>query len=491
MSLKEEIQQLLTDLGSSQISSCAYDTAWVARLAELGEPIGEQALEWLRANQLPDGSWGASEPQYFHDRVICTLAAMTALGHRKEAQDKARLKRANGALEFASKNLKQDIASETVGFEMIVPMLMNEAKEMGLINENYDEYFQRLAQQHGAKLKKLSHVLINRNVTMAFSAEMAGPYGQYLIDADNLQEQNGSVGYSPSASAYFVRYMGKNNQAALKYIRQLANDDGGVPVVKPFDIFEIVWALWNLIHCPINDIEFAAQFKPHVDFLESIWMPGNGVSFASGYTPVDGDLTSMTYYILTHFKRKVDIDPLFLFEGKHHFSCYAHETHSSTSTNIHILYTLRKAGFDRNHPSVDKIVRFLERTRNSQPFWVDKWHASPYYATSHAIIACTGFADTLTDSSVEWIVSTQRKDGAWGYYTPTAEETAYCLQALMVWQQAGGYVDKRVFKKGAVWLQEHKAAPYPPLWMCKGLYAPTLIILSTILSALISVNHEL
>ncbi len=492
MNVKKEVRQLLTDLGSSQISSTAYDTAWVARLAELGEPIGERALKWLRANQLPDGSWGAGEPLYYHDRVICTLAAITALGRRREAQDEIRLKRASFALESACKNLKQDIAGETVGFEMIVPMLMNEAKEMGLIGSINNEYFQKLDQKREAKLKTLLRGLIDRNVTIAFSAEMAGPDGLHLFDVDNLQEQNGSVGNSPSSSAYFIRYIDNKNQAALKYLYQLAdNNDGGIPDFKPFDTYETAWVLWNLVQSTSQDNEFTALFKPHVDFLESAWRPDKGAAFAAGYTPTDGDLTSMVYYVLTHFKRKVNIDPLFRFEHEHHFRCYEQETDPSIGTNIHILCTLRKTGFEKYHPSVEKILRFLKKTKNAQSFWVDKWHVSPYYATSHAIIACTGFEDTLINSSVEWIIRTQRKDGAWGYYTPTAEETAYCLQALIVWKRYGGNVENGVLKRGVEWLLEHKTAAYSSLWISKVLSYPRLIILSTILNVLMSVNDEL
>ena len=59
--LKSQIKDLLCEMGpGKQITPSAYDTAWVARLAEIGEPIGEDALEWLRSNQLEDGSWGAA-----------------------------------------------------------------------------------------------------------------------------------------------------------------------------------------------------------------------------------------------------------------------------------------------------------------------------------------------------------------------------------------------------------------------------------------------
>jgi hypothetical protein len=86
--------------------------------------------------------------------------------------------------------------------------------------------------------------MINRNMTMAFSAEMAGVDGQHMLDVENLQESNGSVGVSPSATAYFATYIKKGDTASLKYLRDTIKPDGGMPNVAPFDVFEIAWALW-------------------------------------------------------------------------------------------------------------------------------------------------------------------------------------------------------------------------------------------------------
>jgi len=88
------MRRLLTEIGSGKMTNTAYDTAWIARLHELGEPISEDALAWLRANQLPDGSWGSREPLYYHDRVISTLAAVIALARRGLAEDQERIQRA-------------------------------------------------------------------------------------------------------------------------------------------------------------------------------------------------------------------------------------------------------------------------------------------------------------------------------------------------------------------------------------------------------------
>ena len=119
-----------------------------------------------------------------------------------------------------------------------------------------------------------------------------------------------------------------------------------------------------------------------------------------------------------------------------------------------------------------------------QLFWFDKWHTSPYYPTAHAVIACAGYNDTLVEDTIQWILETQSLAGSWGYYMPTAEETAYCLQALTIWKRHGGQVPAEALRRGASWLAEHMEPPYPPLWVGKCLYCPVLVVRSAILSAL-------
>jgi halimadienyl-diphosphate synthase len=82
-------------------------------------------------------------------------------------------------------------------------------------------------------------------------------------------------------------------------------------------------------------------------------------------------------------------------------------------------------------------------------------------------------------------LKTQNKDGSWGYYMPTAEETAYCLQALITWKQHGGQVPKSKLMLGINWLIDNLELPRPSLWIGKCLYNPELIVQSAILSALI------
>jgi len=487
--LRGTIQQLLTEIGTGRILNTAYDTAWIARLRDLDAEMGEGALEWLRQHQLSDGCWGTENPRYYHDRLICTIASMTALARYGQPSDRVRWQRAQLALETIAKGLQADPTGATIGFEMIVPTLLDEAKSLGLVEANVNGALGQLERYRAAKLAALPGGMINRHVTVAFSAEMAGPDGIHLLDIDSLQEANGSLGHSPSATAYFASVVAPGDPAAMAYLRRIVTDDGGVPDVAPFDVFEQAWTLWNLSLLKPLDSDTLDLCQPHLDFLEKAWRPGKGSGYAAGYTPKDGDDTGLVYDVLARFGRAPDLEAVLRYEQDDHYRCYELEANPSISANIHILSALREAGLPVSHPSVQKALWFLQRVQTIRLFWFDKWHSSPYYPTSHLVIACAGYVEKLVDNAVYWILETQNRDGSWGYYMPTAEETAYCLQALAIWRRSGHAVPGEVLERGAAWLRAHMDDPTPPLWIGKCLYSPVLVVRSAILSALMLVEQ--
>ena len=495
MNLREEIHKLLGDVGPGKMSSLAYDTAWIARLGEIDWELSSPALSWLSENQLSDGSWGAKQPFYYHDRVISTLAAMIALTYRgRRAQDKKQIDDGLLALEKitkgATEGLQADLNGATVGFEMIVPTLVAEAEKLGIIKQQGDQILGRMKHLRKQKMSKMRGIKINRHVTMAFSAEMVGKDGQHTLDIENLQERNGSVGHSPSATAFYSLVIKPGDAKALEYLHTVLNLESGAPDLIPFETFEANWVLWNLAlvnHDWHHDIEF----QKVLNMLKKAWQPGKGIGLSRNYSVPDGDDTLISYELFSRFDAISDLEAVFSFEEDNHFCAYPFEAHSSNSVNIHALATLREVGIEKDAPIFQKIINYLQKNRHQAGYWFDKWNLSPYYTTTHAIIVCAGFAKHLVDQSVEWILQTQNVNGSWGYQFPTAEETAYCIQALSIWQDFGGKVPPNTIKNGVTWLMDHTQPPYPPIWMGKGLYTPELIVRSTILSALALANGGL
>jgi len=494
--MQTEIIELLKQLGRGKMSALAYDTAWVARLGGVDADLSNHALEWLSENQLPDGSWGAEEPYYYHDRVISTLAAMIALTHRgRRARDRQQIDKGLLALEQitsgATKGLMSDPNGATVGFEMVVPTLVAEAENLGIIKQQGDRILGRIGQLRKIKLNTLRGKKINRHLTAAFSAEMAGMDDLGLLDVENLLETNGSVGHSPSATAYYLFVIKPNDEKALGYLHQVVNSSDGVPDLFPFETFEANWVLWNLALAENNWNEAVRkEFLRGLGIVKAAWHPEKGIGLSSEYTVPDGDDTLITHDLLARFDKAPDIKTIFAFEESDHFCAYPFEAHSSSSVNIHAMGTLKQAGFKSNSPVILKIKKYLQNSRNSAGYWFDKWNLSPYYTTAHAIIVCAGYADHLVNQSVDWIVQTQNKDGSWGYQFATAEETAYCIQALVIWKLHGGKVSSKTIKNAVSWLSNHVEPPYLPLWIGKGLYAPELIVRSTILSAMMLAKED-
>jgi halimadienyl-diphosphate synthase len=485
----DEIRTLLQKIGPGRMSNTAYDTAWIARLNEFEPEMANNALRWISENQLADGSWGAAKPMYYHDRVICTLAAMTVLTKRgRRAQDHIQIEKGLRALGNITSNATTQLGADpngaTIGFEMIAPTLVAEAEQLGIIKQQGDRILGKLGRLRAAKMAKLAGRKINRMMTPAFSAEMVGLDNQSVLDLDNLQEENGSVAYSPSATAYFATRLKPGNPQALAYLHHWVSADGGAPDVDPFDVFEPAWVLWNLRLIPNLDEETLSLCQPHLDLLQKNWDVTTGIAHAIEYGPKDSDDSALVFELLSLFGRQVDIAGVLSYEEAEYFRCFALEANPSISANIHVLGALKAAGYEREHPSVQKVLNFLRATRAPTNSWFDKWHASPYYATSHAIIVTQGYDYQLCHEAAEWLLETQHKDGAWGFYTATAEETAYALQALCIWKRSGGVVPREKIKMGLDWITEASHLPYPPLWIGKALYCPEFVVQSTILSAI-------
>jgi halimadienyl-diphosphate synthase len=481
--MEMNLTALLDHVGRSDMLTTAYDTAWVARLTEFDRELGLPAIEWLCENQLPDGSWGAGQANYYHDRVISTLSAMIALTRcGRRHSDKRAIEKGLIALEDitsnATKNLSTSLKGLTVGFEMIVPTLVAEAESLGIIKQQKERILGRIAQYRSKKLSLLQGKMINRHITIAFSAEMAGMDGQQIFDIENLQENNGSVGCSPSATAYFALQVKREDKRAMDYMYKIRRTSGGAPNVAPFDVFEIAWSLWNLSLIP-SYTDLQEKVQHHVDFLSKVWDTGGGAGFSSEYSVNDSDGTSVVFDVLSRYGVSKKIDNILAFEELEYFRCFALESDPSISTNIHVLGALRQAGYDSGFPSAEKIIKFLRNTKNNDGYWEDKWHISPYYTTAHAIIACAGYVDYLIQDSIEWLIKTQKPDGSWGVFNSTAEETAYAIQALWFWGHKSGTMHTEEILKAKQWLEEHELK-YEPLWIGKCLYSPKLVIDSVV-----------
>jgi halimadienyl-diphosphate synthase len=483
------IQDVLSSLArkTSVTSSAAYDTAWVARIARQFPGHGfESALPWLRRNQHADGSWGG-EVLHYHDRIISTLSSIIALHEVGEGyEDEQRLRAGENFLWRENGRLNHD-SNDTIGFPVLAVALVNEAMKLGL-DVPRDLY------RDVAKIEKKLNMLAHnpqawRQTTLIYSLESLLTYlpSQGYFD---FAEEDGCVGMSPAAAAATLLNPQTYNPRSLAYLEQVMVDqgDGGAPTIKPMDLAETLWSMFHLWLANALSPDHP-EVRRILDFLYSVWSPENGVGFSYQFRVPDLDDTAVAFTLLRWGGYDVSADVFAAYEQEKHFCCYPGELDQSLSAHIRMLSALQ---LDKQHPNYDawtrKIVATLRGYDLNGYFWFDKWHMSPYYLTTTAIWSLHGVVDDLLPPRVKWILKTQHADGGWGYYgQSTAEETAYCLEALLFWDQRVERVDPTTLGAAADYLMAHIDNPQiPALWIGKSLYMAPLVTRSAISMALYS-----
>jgi halimadienyl-diphosphate synthase len=490
MDLRAEAQQLVQNL-AGRLNASPYDIAWMARVPADGtsDLRWPGLIEWLLEHQWPDGSWGSAIP-YYHDRILCTLAALIALWQRGARAGTAAAIRRGERYVWNNMHFLHHDPIELVGFELILPTLLAQARTMDLDVPSHSFGYGRI---RAAKLRLLpTELLYEPGTSVGFSIEFMGSKGD-PAGLNRLLGKNGAIANSPATTAYLVTQAGAMQQT-MAYLELVQNLPGGVPSFYPFRTFEIVWVLEHLA--------FGGLGLGHNLVTPSIWAelqsalatggPGVGIDPLFGIN--DGDTTSVTLHVLAQGGQPVDPGILHHFEEPETriFQTFGFERNASVVTNAHALEALwYMPDYPDRQEVWDRIVTMLLAAQKYQSYWIDKWHASPFYATSHVLVALITTREPLLSeclNSIESYLHMQRDDGSWGFFgRGTAEETAYALLALLHYHRQVKAVDTEFLKRGAAYLYRmmDSGQDYPALWIAKTLYAPESIVRSAIIAAAI------
>jgi hypothetical protein len=325
------------------VSPSVYDTAQVLRLAPPAQCV-TPALEWLIAQQQPDGGWG--RPALPRGRDVPTLAAVLAM-HRYRAHACARAA-AYAGLEFlrghAMRHWQGPLPEDLpVGVELLLPQLLDRAQQRGLdVPQTAYVPLRALGDQRQR--------LIARQPPQAATAA-AHSWEAWGHEPDlALIDRSGGVGHSPAATAAWLCAAAGRTEltaaraAARDYLDRAAAATGVgipcvVPTVWPIACFEQVWSLYALCvaglrnHPGLQPV-VCQQLTNLIGAIRSL-----GIGMSDDFMQ-DGDITATAIATLKSAGQAADDMLLLRFQCDDHFSTYPNELQLSLTTTAHAIHAL-------------------------------------------------------------------------------------------------------------------------------------------------------
>ncbi|GLW97500.1 prenyltransferase/squalene oxidase repeat-containing protein [Microtetraspora sp. NBRC 16547] len=496
-----------------QASPSVYETGRLVTLAPWLAGHAER-VDFLVRTQRPDGTWGAPDGYGLVPTLSATEALLSALlrgdtGSRPEtaagvagAADRG-LRALHGGLGAA------DSLPDMPAQDMIIPALVV------AINEHLDALdrtpgaaietgSRRLDMPPGMSTDRLAKVraLVASGVDLpeklVHALEVAGDAasGATAVRPTPI----GTVGASPAATAAWLGDRGllDTTDRSVRHLEAVARRHGGpVPVSLPITVFERGWVLSWLARAGIP-----LDVPPEMlgDLRAAIGPTGTP---AGPGLPPDADSTSVALYALALLGVPCEPAGLWAFEMDTHFCTWPGEDGFSVSVNAHVLDAFgqyaagRPDDAARYLPYLRKLSALVRDHQRPDGSWDDRWHASPYYATTSCALALGDFGGEETADAVRravrWVLSTQRPDGSWGRWEGTAEETAYAMQILLITRRDGeaagpadsaAEVTEAAARGYAFLLDAGGQGEDPPLWHDKDLYLPEAIVRAAVLAAL-------
>jgi hypothetical protein len=479
--------------GGGLMSASVYDTARVASLAPPDQGTGP-ALDWLLSQQQSDGGWGEASVPIARD--VPTLAAILAL-HSKGGHvcHRAAL---DGALAFLRGHARRWRSGPgddlPVGFELILPRLLDESVEAGL--EIPREDYATVMELGQRRLRMIAGVPVRAGSILAHSWEsLEAEFDTAVVDG------TGGVGHNPAATAAWI-HRGRGRPGvdvalarARRYLSLAAEATGVdvpgvVPTAWPITRFEQAFGLHALLsagllhHPSIQDV-LAPQIEEVTRALRDA-----GVGFTDEFEP-DGDDTAAAMAVLHEVGRPAELRIIRRFAEGDRFAAYVGELQSSPSVTARAAQVLELSGED-----CARQRQYLVSQQLSDGRWVgDKWNGSWLYATLQVLLVLRGAEYQISrERAVSTLLDKQHPDGGWGAgIEATLEETAYAILALSTADASPpDAVIRAATARGGRWLLDH----YRPfhrsskrLWVAKEAYRPERISKMFELTAMISALH--
>ncbi|EYF02235.1 prenyltransferase/squalene oxidase repeat-containing protein [Chondromyces apiculatus] len=307
----------------------------------------------------------------------------------------------------------------------------------------------------------------------------------------------GLVGSSPAATAAAGALSPRpaDRSAAVSLLSTIAARYGGLfPEAAPIRTFERLWSAAALARTGLP----AAAADTALTWALADRHP-EGVRGAPDLAP-DADDTAMTVLLCAQLGQPWSPEALARFDNGAYYDCYLGEDTSSITANAHALHAWThwlNTPDALGHPAaraapIERLRDWLLGRQQPEGHWGDKWHASPYYATSRTVTALASIPrapriEAALQAAGRWMRDSQRADGSWGVWSGTAEETAYAASVILLAAGTAGPSPRMRTQLAAAarFLDEAGADPlhhHPALWHDKTLYAPQAMIDAEILA---------
>jgi halimadienyl-diphosphate synthase len=478
---------LEASFSGSKVSFSYYDMAWLLRLHQPENPenpLFPNFLNLLLEAQNADGSWGHHRAApYVCDSLVSSLSVVLALlrWHARDELIPNSIQRGLFAINRLLLQVHQD-SYKSVGFEMLLPSLLEEALDCGLhlvIPQELDS----IIEQRKRKLALLPlDKLGQRASTLLHSLEALYKVSLDWEQLAQVQDRNGAFLSSPASSAKV--YLENGNARALAYLLEL-NHSGTVPVNTPIDIFEVNWSLEIIYQLGLSPY-LSASYHRGLEFLRQRWT-SKGISWSSQFDLPDLDNSSVAFYLLSLNNQAPNAEVFENFYNEEAIYCFYGELDSSPTHLLHFLQALQQLSNQTalRERVLEKLLRLFKANH-----WRDKWHLSPYYTIALSIQPLSQLHPATVDSMLRYIFANE--SSAWGVSGASLEETAwvcYALyQALDVPEFAARYGAEiqQALAKGVAYLKAnyHPETTLENLWIDKCLYSPYSIVHTLITAVL-------